>query len=634
MVLTTLTGMGTMPDLRPGRNDDDLEFWFFDFETFYSNDYTLRSLDPPSYILDPRFEEICLGVARGLTDPPFLIDGPDIPQFLADLPPNVAICSHNALFDAAILSWRHGYVPRLIVDTLAMARTLLAHKLKRLDLGSLATYLGLLKGDAVAKVKGMTRADIIANGLWDEEVAYCLTDTAICRAIFLHLLPLLPPEELILQDIVARCAVEPCLRLDTDLLHEHLGQEQWRKSNLFMHAMFAGLEDKQQLMSNPQFAELLRQYGVDPPMKMSKTTGLWTYAFARTDPAFLELLDHEDPRVVALVEARLQFKSTIEETRTQRMLNIGTLDFPHHGGTQVMPIPLIAGAAHTHRLGGGWKLNCQNWGRTSPIRRSIKAPPGHKLVVADARQIECRTNAEFCGQTNLLDEFRAGEDVYQNFANDIGVIRFIGKIGVLQLGYQASGARFQQSVWVESFKAGGDPVWLDDIEAERVVQGFRRRYSRINDMWYYLPRLFAVLAGGAPPVELGCLRFEKGRIVGPTGLCLYYDNIRYENGQWVFDYGGTTGIKIYGGKMLENIIQFLARCMTMGAAVALKKPLAEYRTRLTHTTHDELVYAVPDAYVDTVKPLIAAEMRRSPKWMPNIPLDTSIGVGDRYGDAK
>jgi len=622
-----------MPDLRPARNDD-LEFWFVDFETFYSSDYTLRSLDPPSYILDPRFEAICLGVAKGFTDTPFLIDGPDIPDFLDNLPDNVAMVSHNALFDMAILSWRYDYVPKLIVDTLAMARTLLAHILKRVDLGTIAQYLGLRKGTMVQTVKGMTRADIIANGLWDDEAAYCLQDTAICRAIFLHLLPLLPPEELILHDIIARCAIEPTLRLDTDLLHEHLGEVQWSKQKLFMHAMFAGLEDKSQLMSNPQFADLLNNYGVEPPMKLSKTTGLMTHAFSRTDPEFLALLDHDDPRVVAIVEARLGFKSTIEETRTQRMINIGGLDFPHHGGSQVMPIPLIVGAAHTHRLGGGWKLNCQNWGRTSPIRRAIMAPPDHKLIVADARQIECRMNAGFCGQQNLLDEFARGDDVYQNFADDIGVIRFIGKIGVLQLGYQAAAPRFQQSVWVESFKAGGEPVWLDDFESERVVQGFRRRYDRIAAMWYWLPRQFGIIAGSGGTFEYGPIRFEKGRIVGPTGLCLYYHNLRYDEGQWVFDYGGVT-TKLYGGKWLENIIQFLARCSTMTVAVRLKKPLEEYSCRLTHTTHDELVYVVPNQYVEIVKPLIAAEMRRSPDWMPNVPLDTSISDGvDRYGDAK
>src|SRR5215471_12513064 len=158
-------GMETMLQVTPRAlptTVDELEFWFVDFETFYSQDYTLRSMDPPSYILDPRFESICLGVARGFTEPPYLIDGPDIPTFLANLPPNVAIVSHNALFDACILSWVYGYVPRLIVDTLAMARTLLAHILKRLDLGTVAKHFGLQKGNMVETVKGMTRADIIA----------------------------------------------------------------------------------------------------------------------------------------------------------------------------------------------------------------------------------------------------------------------------------------------------------------------------------------------------------------------------------------------------------------------------------------------------------------------------------------
>lgn len=631
-------------NLRPGRKLDELEFIFVDMETFYGQGYTLRSMDPPSYILDQRFEAICLGVARGFTDPPFIIDGPDIPSFLHSLPDNVAMVSHNALFDMAILSWRYGYVPKLIVDTLAMARTLLAHLLRRLDLGTVAKHIGLQKGDMIHKVINMTRADIIANGMWDDEVAYCLGDTAICRAIFLHLLPMLPPEELILHDIIARCTIEPTLRLDLDLLGEHLASVKWEKQKMFMKAMFAGLEDRGQLMSNPQFADVLTHLGVEPPMKISPTTGLLTFAFSKQDPDFLALLDHDDPRVVAMVEARLGHKTTIEETRTQRMINIGSLDFPHHGGTGVMPIPLIVGAAHTHRLGGGWKLNCQNWGRQSPIRKSIIAPPGHKLVVVDARQIECRMNGEFCGQENLLDEFRRGDDVYANLATDIyGYLvlqvshpreRFVGKIGTLQLGYQAGWQNLQQTVWLQSYNAGMEPVWLEDDEAQRVVYGYRRRMNRINDMWHWLPRQFAVLQGSGGKLEYGPITFEKGRIVGPTGLCLNYLNLRFEAGQWVYDYGPMTGIKIYGGKMLENIIQLLARCCTMAVAVRLKKPLAQYRTRLTHTSHDELVYIVPDNYVEDVKPLIVTEMRRSPAWAPNIPLDCAIGVGDRYGDAK
>jgi hypothetical protein len=130
---------------------------------------------------------------------------------------------------------------------------------------------------------------------------------------------------------------------------------------------------------------------------------------------------------------------------------------------------------------------------------------------------------------------------------------------------------------------------------------------------------------------------EKGRIVGPNGLCLYYDNLKFDfegwRGEWTYEYNGYT-YKIYGGKMLENIIQFLARIAVMQAAVRLKKPLAEYATRLTHSSHDEIVYAVPEKHVTEVTALLRQEMKRPPAWAPTLPLDVDIGVGLSYGDAK
>lgn len=626
-----------------GDSMDDLDWIFVDFETFYSSEYSLTRMDPPSYILDPRFEAICLGVSRGFTAPPYLVDGPDIPRFIHSLPDNVAMVSHNALFDMSILSWRYGYCPRLIVDTLSMARTLLAHLLRRLSLKAVAEHIGLIKGDMIHNVKGMDRATIIANGLWQAFGDYCLNDTALCRAIFLHLIKDLPPEELILQDMVARCAVQPQFRLDMDMLASNLETVQWEKQKLFMKAMFAGLTDKSELMSNPQFAALLIKLGVHPPTKISKTTGLRTYAFSKQDPEFLGLLDHEELRVQILVEARLSFKTTIEETRTQRMLNIGRLEFPHHGGTEVMPIPLISGAAHTHRLGGGWKLNAQNWGRQSRIRKSVKAPDGHKVVTADSRQIEARLNAWFCGQDDLVEQFARDEDVYANFAEEVYGYhvtkdthpreRFLGKTGILQLGYQAWWPRFQASVWLLSYDGINEPVTLTDDEAKDIVVKYRTKMYRIANMWKWLPQRFGSITGADAPFEYGPIRFERGRIVGPGGLCLYYHNLRFIDGTWWFDYGGIQH-KLYGGKCLENIVQFLARCAVMQAAVRLKKPLEQYISRLTHSSHDEIIYVVPDRYVDVVKSMVKAEMTVTPAWAPGLPLAADIGVGQSYGDAK
>ena len=621
----------------------EIEWWFVDFETHFSSDYSLVHMDVPSYVLDPRFEAICLGTIKGLDGIPSIVDGPDIPAWLASLPPRTALVSHNALFDMSILSWRYGYVPHLIVDTLSMARTLLRHKLKSMSLASIANYYGLEKGTYVQNVKGMTRADIIANGMWAGFTEYCLNDATLCRTLFKNMVPDLPTEELFLQDIIARCAVEPTLRLDMDVLAANLGQVQNDKQILFMKAMFAGLRDKTQLMSNPQFFDLLKSLGVDPPMVTSKATGLMTPGFSKTNPEFLELLEHDDPRVSTLVEARLSFKTTIEETRTERMLSIGRLDFPHHGGTGVMPIPLIIGAAHTHRLGGGWKLNPQNWKRGGLIRKSIKAPPGYKLITADKRQIEARMNAWFCEQDDLVDQFRFDRDVYSDFATEVYGYpvrkdthpdeRFVGKTSVLQLGYQAWWPKFQASVWLQSYNGINEPIALSDEMAREIVTTYRVKYHRIANMWKWLPQRFGALQGADAPFEYKCIRFEEGRVMGPTGLPMFYENMRFVNGEWYFDFGGAEH-KLYGGKALENIIQWLARLNTMSDAVRLKKPLADYSTRLVHTAHDELVYLCPEFYVEPVTKLIKTEMTRVPAWAPGLPLAVDIGVGDTYGDTK
>ena len=138
----------------------EFQYFFMDFETFYSKEYTLKKLDTPSYILDPRFEATCLGVAEGVKGTPYLVDGPDIPRFFDSLRgKHIAMCSHHALFDMCIASWRYGYVPDLILDTMALARTLLQHCLDSVSLDAVAAHFGMQKGKAIYKVIGMARAD-------------------------------------------------------------------------------------------------------------------------------------------------------------------------------------------------------------------------------------------------------------------------------------------------------------------------------------------------------------------------------------------------------------------------------------------------------------------------------------------
>jgi DNA polymerase len=359
--------------------------WLFvvlDWETFYSTalKYSLRVLDTPSYILDPKFEEIGCAVKINGSQTGW-IDGPQVGAYLEQLKTaqragwKICLIAHNILFDACIASWRHGFVADLYVCTLSLSRALLGHILARNDLASVARYLGLgAKGTTVHKVNGLTRQGIINAGFYNEYAAYSCQDAELCWGVFQHLYPKMPKREIAIADMVHRMAIEPSLTLDPGTLKEHLGQVRADKDMLLAQA---GLDMSTQemkdqsigiLMSNDKFAEILTSMGIDPPLKVSPSDpDKQTYAFAKTDDAMKELAEHPDPAVQAIVAARLGHKSTLEETRTERFLNISQLDFPHYG-KGMFPVALKVSGAHTHRLSGDWRLNQQNLARPSRKR--------------------------------------------------------------------------------------------------------------------------------------------------------------------------------------------------------------------------------------------------------------------------
>lgn len=608
-----------------------------DFETYYDNDYSLRKMAPVEYIQDPRFEVIGCAVKEG-EDEPFWLTAEELDSYLMGLPDKVAVISHNALFDMCILSWRFDYVPHLMIDTLGMARAWLAHKLKSLSLSSVATHLGIgVKGDTVHKVAGMNTAAIRAAGFYDEYAEYSKTDAELCWKIYRALITQgFPPAELAVMDTVLRCAVKPRFVLDATMLAEHLHHTIALKQGLLERV---GLTSRDDLMSNDKFADALRRFGVEPPTKISLTTGKETYAFAKTDQAFMELEEHPEPEVQALVAARLGVKSTIEETRTERLIAISNLTWPGNR-TGLLPMPLRYSGAHTHRLSGDWKMNMQNLPRGGTIRKAIKAPEGYKVVACDASQIEARIAGWFCGAVDLTNAFANKEDVYSSFASRVfgyevkkkthPVERFIGKTAVLGLQYGLGWQKFQKTVAMQSKAQVGQEVKLDDMEATRVIQTYRNTYSQIPQMWRTLDALIPQMTSRSCSVPLGPLVFEYQRVRLPSGLYLNYHDLQNKDGQWWFTYGGKPKY-LYGGKMLENIVQALARICVMDAAVRVRKRIGQ---QLHLQVHDELVYVVEDQIADSVLRVVHEEMCTRPKWGVDIPLDAEGDVAPSYGEAK
>jgi hypothetical protein len=103
-----------------------------------------------------------------------------------------------------------------------------------------------------------------------------------------------------------------------------------------------------------------------------------------------------------------------------------------------------------------------------------------------------------------------------------------------------------------------------------------------------------------------------------------------ETGEDYWRYKSRHGwVKLYGAKLVENLIQGLARVdmsQTLLRIRALRLP-----AKLVNLEHDAAAYVCLDKDVELVKAAIAQEFRRSPAWLADLPLDCEISAGETYG---
>ena len=614
----------------------------------YSKEYSLRKMTPAEYILDDRYETICCAV-RVNNEPIQVVAGPDFPAWLSQHAQSDCITlTYNALFDNCILAWRYGWVPARMVDGLGMARVLLGHKLRSLSLEKVAEHLELgAKGSTIHTVIGMRRQDIIDNGLWPAFCDYAKQDVALLKGIFDKLAPDFPRSEFKVMDLVLRCCVQPRFVMNIPKLEAHLAAVRAHKEKLISDA---GV-DKAQLMASAAFKAVLEGLGVEVGYKISPT-GNEIPALAKSDDFMNDLLEHPDPQVQAVAAARLGVKSTLEEKRCERLLAIAKLPWEIAGlPSGTMPIPLRYAGAHTQRLSGDWKINMQNLpsGRgstSSELRDALEAPPGHKVVVCDLSKIEALLTAWFT-RAAIFKDFVDGKDPYCTMASQIfgfevskanEIERFVGKSAVLGLGFGLGADNFYIKTAAAARAQGlevGD-IWTPEL-AQKTVQTYRSVNHATKTMWGILnDHLKGAWAGLAPPATIGPITIGHGYVEGPGGLRMLYDNERRDDEPNQMDtwyrYGGRWR-KIYGAAFLENIIQFLARIIQMNASLRLAATGVPF-LRMAHSVHDELIFIVPDKYVDKAKQIVHMEMTRRPSWGEDIPIKAEVGSGQNYGAAK
>ena len=599
-----------------------------DFETYYSREFSLTKMTTEEYIRSAFFEVI--GVAVKVNDNQTEWASGTHEQIKTWLMQfdweNSAGLAHNAMFDGAILNWVFDLRPKLWLDTLSMARALHGVEVGG-SLKALAERYNIgAKGTEVINAMGVRRTEFTEEGL-AAYGDYCINDVDLTYTLFDRLMvgKNFPTQEIKLIDLTLRMFTEPVLRLDQELLQQHLIEVQERKEKLLADAA----ANRDDLMSNPKFAELLRSVGIEPPMKISPTTGKETYAMAKSDEEFKALLEHEDERVQALVAARIGTKSTLEETRTERFIGIAERG--------LMPVPLKYYAAHTGRWGGSDNLNLQNLpsrgANANKLKKSILPPKGHVIIDSDSSQIEARVLAWLAQQDDLVEAFAKKEDVYKKMASAIYGVpedqvtkeqRFVGKTTILGAGYGMGAVKFQAQL-----KIFGVETELD--ECRRIIDIYRKTNPHIVALWREAQFALGLMKDSVDGTlgRPGVLKVigKHNAIKLPNKLLMRYDELSAGEGE-EFHYKTRKGqVKIYGGKVIENVCQAIARCIIGEQMIRIAK-----RYRVVLTVHDAIACVAPMTEKYSARDYVEECMRWVPEWAQGLPINCESGIGETYGD--
>ena len=595
-----------------------------DFETYFDNDYSLNKMTTEAYVRDSRFEAHGLGVRyhngnyQWFDDPEYFLH-----RMRDD--PNVAVLCHHAHFDGLILSHHYGIKPGRWLDTLSMARYLFGPRQDK-SLEGLAARFGFAsKTVPYGTMKGRHWRDFSSRER-EEIVSACLHDCELTWQVWCELMKEFPPGELPIIDLTVRMFTEPTLQGDQALLRE-IYQAEILEKNQRLYEL--GVSEKD-LASAVKFSEILQAEGIEVGMKAGKNGPI--PALAKSDTFMQTLLESDDERISALAEARVAVKSTIDETRSARLLAMA----------QRGPLAVYLNfcGAHTRRWSGGDALNFQNLRRKSKLRRSICAPTGYLIAAPDQSQGECRILEWFAGEEQALQDFRDGADPYIGIASKFygrpitradEAERGTGKQIRLSCGYGAGG---ETIVRTAAKGAYGPPVKLTQAQGLQARDLYRFERPKVVKLWQsaqydLLPALARGNSDYWAPDGTPLLWVENKRLYHPNGTWLDYSGLKYVDGEWrLFDgRGGWT--KMYGGKMVENIIQWLSRIVTTEAMVRI----AAAGYRIVGMAHDDVWVLIPDdtevetlIHVDWVK----QQMARTPEWAPGLPLAADCKVGKTY----
>ena len=655
------------------------EVLVIDFESYFDQNYTLSKLSTIEYITDERFD--FTGVGTEYNGSHQFYPKPQLAswfkmlqgQFGTNLE-RVTCVAKNCKYDITVLSVKFGTIPPYIIDVDDLLRhfdSRMSHKMK--DVTSL---FGLQSKGDTKQFKGFHYEEMDAE-MREALSTYCLNDIDIEVKLFEKLLPMMTCHELEIPSARSNLQLylKPHLTFDFDKaadLKLQMLVEQKQSS-------VAGCTAKE-LSGSLSFVKLLQAAmpdGQDIPMKAGKPgknmikllgkSGVIPQ-FAKTDQGFQDLLVHPVKYVADLCAARQAVKSwPIWIKRITKM----TAQAKASGG--LLRVPLHYFGCHTGRKSGGEEINLQNLGGrgrggagTHPLIAAIRsllcAPDGRTLGIADSAQIEARVLAWMANQTDLVEGFAGGEDIYSVFATKLfgsavykprddefppvkrllKIRRGFGKDSILGLGYGMGPTRFYNNCLANpDLRPLFDDGTYDRAFIDYTVKTYRTTYTRVIRFWTNLEKAFKWVIK-YPHEHAKVSRkyinkiddfrlylFNRNGTVHirlPSGRELTYRHCSLKKGKCGSDeirwhYG-----HLWGGSICENVIQAIARDLLMWWILEMER----HGLTTVLDVHDEIVCVLGESFAEQSLQLMVTIMRAAPDWADGLPLDAEGSLSLRY----
>ena len=415
------------------------------------------------------------------------------------------------------------------------------------------------------------------------------------------------------------------------------------------------------LTQGARFLQYLRDYHNFTPKDLTKGTVAELLGGDSLTPIVRELLEI---RQQASATSPAKYKVLLDATSSDGRLR-GTLQFCGGSRTgrdagrifQPQNLPRPSMDADEIETGiSAMKLDCEDLLFdnvtdlcSSAVRGCLVASEGRKLVIADLSNIEGRVLAWLAGEdwkVKAFCDFDRGvghdlyvvayakgfnvdpEEVVENKKSGDGSMRQYGKTMELACGYQGG---------VGAFRVMGGPAVaaMSDDDIQPLVNAWRKSHPNVVKLWYGVERAAKDAIRKPDGITYyDMLQFDMKdgwlRIRLPSGRYLSYPKAKIEDGRITHE--GTNQytrkwerLDTYGGKLVENIVQAIARDIFMTGMVGAERHGYEVCIRV----HDELITEVPDTDDYTVAEL-SSIMATNPSWAVGLPLAATGFETHRY----